>query len=30
MGAKPLGAIIDANTNETVLYEAPNGFRDYR
>lgn len=29
-GGEAPGAIIDANTNETVLYEAPNGFRDYR
>jgi hypothetical protein len=29
-GGEAPGVIIDASTNETVLYEAPNGFRDYR
>ena len=28
-GGEAPGVIIDASTNETVLYEAPNGFRDY-
>jgi hypothetical protein len=29
-GGEAPGAIIDARTNEVVLFEAPNGFRDYR
>jgi hypothetical protein len=29
-GGEAPGVIIDASTNETVLYEAPNGFQDYR
>ena len=29
-GREAPGVIIDASTNETVLYEAPNGFRDHR
>ncbi len=29
-GDEAPGVIIDASTNETVLYEAPNGFQDYR
>ena len=28
-GGEAPGVIIDASTNETVLYEATNGFRDY-